>query len=135
VAVTFGCDIGAGAGAGIESPMRSKRSLLRAGGGGLFAAGAGDAKSPKPLKDCCFTAGCGGLDTSGGDVGASKKLPPGAKDDVAGFGAVCRRLFAPLSKPAKADGFAACCAGWPKSRPENASVMPPNADEAAGDRC
>lgn len=116
--------------------MRSKRSLLCVDGCGLFAAtGAAEVKSPKPPKDCCFTAGCGGRDTDGDDVGASKKLPPGAKDDVTGFGAVCRRLFTPLSKPSNADGFTACCAGWPKSKPENASLMPLNAEDVGGDRC
>ena len=90
-------------------------------------------KSPNPPKEGCFGACVGRVCCGGGEVGASKKLPPPANDDVAGFGAAARGLFTPVSSPAKGDGFGGCCAGWEKLRLEKASFMPPNADCAGGD--
>lgn len=89
-------------------------------------------KSLKPPSEGCLTV-CVGLVCGGGEVGASKKFPPPAKEDVTAFGADARGLFNPLSSPANGDGFDVCCAGWAKLRLAKASFIPPNADCAGGD--
>ena len=92
--------------------------------------------SKPPPKDDCFCV-CAGRVCTGGDVGASKKLPPPPKDVEAGFGAAAeaRGDLIPLSRPAKGDGFRACGGGEEKLRLEKASFMPPNAPPCAGGDC
>jgi hypothetical protein len=85
-------------------------------------------KSLKPPNDGCFTA-CVDLACEGGEVGASKKLPPPANDEV-GFGATAAALglFMPLSRPANGDAFDGCCGADEKLKLAKASFIPPNAD-------
>jgi hypothetical protein len=82
-------------------------------------------KSLKPPSDGCLAV-CAGLACGGGEVGASKKLPPPANEDAGFNAAATLELLSPLSRPANGDGLGACCVGCEKLKLAKASFMPPN---------